>query len=63
MKNKILTSFVICLLSVACSKDKADDPLIIPPNFNIVPKDAKDESIKGSRDSEDIEELKDLLLE
>jgi hypothetical protein len=61
IKNKLLliTTF---LMLFGCSKNKAEDPLILPPHFNEMPDANIPENIAGKPADKDIEELKDLLL-
>ncbi len=63
IKNKLLLLSLTSFLLTACSNHKADDPLIIPPNFNEVP-EANNIDSKADKpaDPKDVQELKDLLL-
>lgn len=49
------------LFSVNSCKRKKDDPLVIPPGFNILPNPDKPEENNQNQDLE-TEELKNLLL-
>jgi len=62
MKNSILLLLLLVLVS-SCSSHNPDHPLIMPPKFDVVPKDANDEAKDVLESDEDIEELKDLLLD
>jgi hypothetical protein len=62
MKNKFLLLAITSLLFLGCSKNKAEDPLILPPHFNEVPDPNIPENIATKPADKDIEELKDLLL-
>ncbi len=72
MKNKknnfILVGLMLSFL-VSCSAKLPTDPLLIPPRFNELP--TQDEikgldqknPVKDSENNEDVQELKDLLLD
>jgi hypothetical protein len=69
MKNRIekLSKNIFCLLLAiifisSCSKHKAEDPLIIPPNFNEMPDLNNPQPDKKQTSNPDIEELRELLL-
>jgi len=67
MKNKIFRLIILLsLLSVtSCAKNSIDDPLIIPPNFNLVPTkedEKKADEASEVEESQETQELKDLLL-
>jgi hypothetical protein len=62
MKNKLIIFGVLTLLIFGCSKNKNDDPLIIPPNFNEVPDLNNPEKSPSKSSDQDLQELKDLLL-
>lgn len=65
MRSKIII-FLITLALFSCKDKGPEDPLILPPDFNIMPdlqqldKDSKGEE---KETDQDIEELRDLLLE
>jgi hypothetical protein len=62
MKNKLLLLTFTSLLLVGCATNKADDPLIVPPNFNEMP-DLNNKDTKADKPADqDVQELKELLL-
>ncbi len=61
MRNK-LALFITIFLLASCSQNKAEDPLILPPNFNEMPDPNNKENIANKPANKDIEELKNLLL-
>ena len=65
MKNKLFILLIIGLLN-SCLDKKAEDPLLLPPDFNVLPDiDPKNQNPQPSPDNkqdQDIEQLKDLLL-
>ena len=60
----LLTIFISSLLLMGCigADNKADNPLIIPPNFNEMPDLNQKENISPTIKDKDIENLKDLLF-
>ncbi len=62
MKNKFIILAATILLMSGCSKNKIDDPLIIPPNFAQMPDLANPEKTSPTSSEQDVQELKDLLL-
>ena len=62
MRNKLVLLIILAIFS-SCSKDKPEDPLILPPEFEIMPELNKDPNQKPKVSDQDIEELKDLLLQ
>ena len=65
-KNKLMIIAVVtATLGIAisgCAKNKIDDPLIVPPNFNEMPDLKNPETSTPKSSDQDIEELKNLLL-
>lgn len=59
--KKIITLSLLLLLC-SCLTKKADDPLIIPPNFAEMPDVNNPEKPTEEQKSENVERLKDLLL-
>ncbi|MFT7099364.1 MAG: hypothetical protein ACJAS6_001246 [Rickettsiales bacterium] len=47
---------------LGCSSNKYNDPLLIPPNFNEVPDLKNPEKPTSNSSDQDLQELKDLLL-
>ncbi|MES2677106.1 MAG: hypothetical protein V4612_02155 [Pseudomonadota bacterium] len=62
MKNKLAIIAATLLLLSGCAKNKIDDPLIIPPNFNEMPDLENPQQISPKSSEKDVEELKNLLL-
>ncbi len=62
MKNKLVIFAAIILLISSCSRHKADDPLIIPPDFNEMPDLENPNKNTPKSSDQDLQELKDLLL-
>jgi hypothetical protein len=62
IKNKLLLLTFTSLLLASCASNKADDPLIVPPNFNEMP-DLNNKDTKADKPADqDVQELKELLL-
>jgi hypothetical protein len=62
MRNKLIIFSALSFLIFGCSGNNNDAPLIIPPNFSEVP-DLKNPEKPASKSSDqDLQELKDLLL-
>lgn len=62
IKNKLLLITLTSLLLAGCANNKADDPLIIPPNFNEMP-DLNNKETKAEKPADqDVQELRELLL-
>jgi hypothetical protein len=61
-KNKLIIFITTILLMTGCSKNKIDDPLIVPPNFSQIPDLQNPEPKNSEASTKDMEELKDLLL-
>lgn len=62
MKNKLLLLSITSLLLFGCAKNRAEDPLILPPDFNEMPNLNKKEDLSTQFPDQDLKELKDLLL-
>ncbi|MFT6106186.1 MAG: hypothetical protein ACJA0S_000086 [Rickettsiales bacterium] len=62
MRNKFITLSAISFLMLGCSSNKYNDPLLIPPNFNEVPDLKNPEKPTSNSSDQDLQELKDLLL-
>ena len=67
MKNSKYYIFIL-FLAFACAKPLPKDPLVVPPDFDIMPTLDKDGSeIKNIENkniyNQDIEDIKDLLLD
>ncbi len=58
--KKLFLIFII--LTSACTSNKKDDPLIVPPNFSEMPDAANPEKPSEKQKDAEIEKLKDLLL-
>lgn len=66
MRSKIVYCLLAGLLLSACSNKNPDHPLVIPPEFDVMPGDVDDnkkEKAAVDSNSDDIRELKDLLLD
>jgi len=53
---------ILAIFISACSGNKKDDPLIVPPNFLEMPDAANPEKPSEKQKDAEIEKLKDLLL-
>ncbi|MFT6077778.1 MAG: hypothetical protein ACJATU_000990 [Rickettsiales bacterium] len=62
MINKLIILSAISFLMIGCSGDKYTDPLLIPPNFNEIPDLKNPEKPTSNSSDQDLQELKDLLL-
>ncbi|MDA0902021.1 MAG: hypothetical protein O3B09_01240 [Proteobacteria bacterium] len=67
MRNKLLIKILVLALLVSissCRKVPAEDPLLLPPDFNEMPEINQDGKVKTAPKEvdEDIEDLRDLLL-
>ena len=62
MKNKLLLLSLTSFLFFGCAKNRVEDPLIIPPNFNEMPDKSKKEDNSSKIPDQDLKDLKDLLL-
>lgn len=63
--KKISLILIIFLFSLSsCATKKVEDPLILPPDFGVMPdlNNKKNQDLKKDQ-SKDIERIKDLLLE
>lgn len=71
MKNRKINLFLAAILVfsfTSCTSDLPKDPLLIPPKFDELPdqkavKTEKKKRVIESESEEDIQELKDLLLD
>ena len=70
IKNKLLILSLFFVL-ISCHKNHSTDPLLLPPEFDVVPnlnekdsdhKQEKDAGQKNPQEEKDIKELKELLL-
>ncbi len=62
MRNKLLLLIIASFLVTACANNKSEDPLIVPPNFNDVPDPNNPEKSDPKSSDQDLQELRDLLL-
>jgi hypothetical protein len=62
IKNNLILLCITSLLVFGCSKNKAEDQLILPPNFDEMPDPNNKDNTANKPANKDIEELKDLLL-
>jgi hypothetical protein len=66
MKRRIFYCLLAGALLSSCSNKNPDHPLIIPPEFNVMPSDDLDNIKKEKtpmQSDDQIEELRDLLLD
>ncbi|MCE3255196.1 MAG: hypothetical protein K0R25_690 [Rickettsiaceae bacterium] len=62
MKNKLLILTILTLLFSGCSRNRAEDPLLLPPDFNEMPDLNNPEKPAPKSPDQDAQELRDLLL-
>ena len=63
LKNLLIISAFSLLLFGCANLNKADDPLIIPPNFNEMPNLNEKEITPPKTQDKDIQDLQNLLLQ
>jgi hypothetical protein len=59
---KRIFSLILVFLLCSCLSKKADDPLIVPPNFSEMPDLNNPELPSSQQKEENIAKLKELLL-
>ncbi len=59
---KKLLVLIIALLASSCFSHKADEPIIVPPNFSEMPDVNHPEKPSEEQKNENVERLKELLL-